>query len=232
MINYTRRSINFWSLILTIIVFISTQFLQYIVSKNNFNFSILNPFYKNSVQIELKDSTAEELQNEVKESKIKESIQNTTKDSETERKLQNKVNENINQLNKNTKDNKQTWKIKILKIALEVQIAEGTEEKILEDYVGHFSETSKTEGNIGLAAHNRGYKNNYFSRLKELKEGDEIQYQYNNFQKTYIVKKHEIIEDTNWTNLEQTKENVLTLITCVENEPNYRRCIQAIEKKG
>lgn len=227
MINYTRRSINFWSLILTIIVFISTQFLQYIVLKNNFNFSILNPFYKNSVQIELKDSTVEELQNE-----IKESIQNITKDSKVEEKEQNKINENTNQINKNTKENKQNWKIKISKIALEAEIEEGTQEKILEDYVGHFSETSKTEGNIGLAAHNRGYKNNYFSRLKELKEGDEIQYQYHNFNKTYVVKKHEIIEDTNWTNLEETEENTITLITCVENEPNFRRCIQAIEKKG
>jgi len=25
-------------------------------------------------------------------------------------------------------------------------------------------------------------------------------------------------------------ENILTLITCVENEPNYRRCVQAEEK--
>lgn len=232
MINYTRKSINFWSLILTVIIFISTQFLQYIVSKNNFNFSILNPFYKNSVQIELKDSSIEELQKATKEAKVKESIQNTTQDSKTEKREQNKVNEKTNQLNKNTKENKQIWKIKIPKIALETEIAEGTEEKILEDYVGHFSETSKTEGNIGLAAHNRGYKNNYFSRLKELKEGDEIQYQYNNFQKKYIVIKHKIIEDTDWTNLEQTEENVLTLITCVENEPNFRRCIQAVEKKG
>ena len=30
--------------------------------------------------------------------------------------------------------------------------------------------------------------------------------------------------------LENTEENILTLITCVENEPNYRRCVQAEEK--
>ena len=32
------------------------------------------------------------------------------------------------------------------------------------------------------------------------------------------------------TILENTEENILTLITCVENEPNYRRCVQAEEK--
>ena len=26
-----------------------------------------------------------------------------------------------------------------------------------------------------------------------------------------------------------TKDNKLTLITCVENQPQYRRCIQAVE---
>ena len=40
----------------------------------------------------------------------------------------------------------------------------------MEDYIGHFEETKKDIGNIGLAAHNRGYKNNYFQNLKELKK--------------------------------------------------------------
>ena len=30
----------------------------------------------------------------------------------------------------------------------------------------------------------------------------------------------------------KTEENRITLITCVENEPEYRRCIQGIEKEG
>ena len=96
-------------------------------------------------------------------------------------------------------------------------------------YVGHFDETSKTTGNVGLAAHNRGYEVNYFSGLKNLKEGDKIIYKYNKFEKTYIVSKHIIITDEDWSYLETTEKNVITLITCVENEPNYRRCIQAIE---
>ena len=38
-----------------------------------------------------------------------------------------------------------------------------------------------------------------------------------------------IIENTDWTYLEDTEENTITLITCVENEPKYRRCIQGEE---
>ena len=149
-------------------------------------------------------------------------IQNQTVDSE------NLTNDNAIILNETNKLN--NWYIQIDKIALKAPIQEGTSKEILDDYVGHFEESSKSLGNICLAAHNRGYKNNYFSRLKELQEGDEIKYIYKNIEKTYIVTKHEIIKNTDWSNLEDTEENKITLITCVENEPEYRRCIQGIEK--
>ena len=51
------------------------------------------------------------------------------------------------------------------------------------------------------------------------------------FIKEYEVEKNRIIKDTDWKYLENTEDNRLTLITCVENEPEYRRCIQAIEKE-
>ena len=149
-------------------------------------------------------------------------IQNQTVDSE------NLTNDNAIILNETNKLN--NWYIQIDKIALKAPIQEGTSKEILDDYVGHFEESSKNLGNICLAAHNRGYKNNYFSRLKELQEGDEIKYIYQDIQKTYMVTKHEIIQNTDWSNLEPTEENTITLITCVENEPEYRRCIQAMEK--
>ncbi len=101
---------------------------------------------------------------------------------------------------------------------------------ILNDYVGHFEDTSKEKGNIGLAGHNRGYKNNYFEKLNKLKKGDEIKYKYNNFEKTYLIEKIETIKNTNWSYLENTKENKITLITCIENKPDLRLCVQAIEK--
>ena len=99
-------------------------------------------------------------------------------------------------------------------------------------YIGHFEETATKDGNIGLAAHNRGYEVNYFSQIKYLQEGDEIIYKYYDFEKIYTVVENKIIKDTDWKDLEETEENRITLITCVENEPEYRRCIQGIEKEG
>ena len=145
-----------------------------------------------------------------------------------------KNNQNINEKNirneilKNT--NKENWKLEIPKIELKAQISEGTSEDILNEYIGHFEETQKKDGNIGLAAHNRGYKVNYFNRLKELKIGDEIIYTYNGQTQSYNVIETSIIEDTNWKVLENTGDNRLTLITCVENKPNLRRCVQALKK--
>ena len=121
------------------------------------------------------------------------------------------------------------WYLEIPCINLKANIKEGTTKEIMDDYIGHFEETSKDIGNIGLAAHNRGYKNNYFENLKKLKEGDIIYYQYQNVKREYVVTKHIIIKDTDWTKLEETDENIITLITCVENQPEYRRCIQGIE---
>ena len=117
----------------------------------------------------------------------------------------------------NTKE-KTRWKVIIPAISLEAAISEGTE-------------TAKINGNIGLAAHNRGYKVNYFSNLKKVKEDDEIIYQYQDYKKTYVVTKNVVIKDIDWSYLQNTKENKITLITCIENEPNYRRCVQGIEKK-
>ena len=126
-------------------------------------------------------------------------------------------------------ETKEEWYLEIPCINLRADIKEGTTKEIMDDYIGHFEDTKVEDGNIGLAAHNRGYKNNYFEKLKELKEGDKIYYYHNNYKKEYVVEKHIIIKDTDWTNLENTIENKITLITCVENQKEYRRCIQGKE---
>lgn len=99
------------------------------------------------------------------------------------------------------------------------------------DYVGHFKNTEEWDGNVGLAAHNRGYPINYFANLKELKIGDEIIYKTKYGVKRYKVILSIIIKDTDWSYLQETKENKITLITCVENKPSNRRCIQGEEIK-
>ncbi|MBR3697714.1 MAG: sortase [Clostridia bacterium] len=70
------------------------------------------------------------------------------------------------------------WFLRIPKIELEAEIKEGTDSVTLNNSIGHFIETNKDNGNIGLAAHNRGYDVNYFKRIKELQIGDEIFYSY------------------------------------------------------
>lgn len=122
---------------------------------------------------------------------------------------------------------KTIWQLEIPKINLVAPIAEGTSANIMNEFVGHFEETPKNNGNIGLAAHNRGYKVNYFKELKLLEKGDLIIYTYNGNITKYSVNEIGIIKDTDWSKLENDKQDKLTLITCLEDEPEYRRYIQA-----
>ena len=121
------------------------------------------------------------------------------------------------------------WQIEIPKINLVAPIAEGTSANVMNEYVGHFEETPKNKGNVGLAAHNRGYKVNYFQDLKLLQKGDLIIYTYNGKISKYSVDELGIIKDTDWSKLENNNQDKLTLITCLEDEPEYRRYIQAIK---
>lgn len=76
-----------------------------------------------------------------------------------------------------------------------------------------------------------GYPINYFAKLKELKIGDEIIYKTSIGIKRYVVDVITIIEETDWSYLQKTNEDKITLITCVENESTKRRCIQGIKIK-
>ena len=127
------------------------------------------------------------------------------------------------------KYNEYNWRIVISKINLDAPILEGTSKEVLRKGVGHFEETSKWQGNVCLAAHNRGYKYNYFQELKRLEMGDIIIYKTEKGSKSYIVDYKEIIKETDLSKIKETKDNCLTLITCAENLPEYRLCIQAKE---
>lgn len=121
------------------------------------------------------------------------------------------------------------WSLKIPKINLKALISEGTEDEVLCNYIGHFSNTGILNGNIGLAAHNRGYEKNFFKDLKELEINDEIIYEYKNNKKIYKINKIEEINSDDWSLLNISRENKITLITCIENEPDKRLCVQAVE---
>lgn len=141
-----------------------------------------------------------------------------------------KVEVNLEKSNSiNNFKNSDEWKLEIPKISLYAKISEGTTSKVMDKYIGHFMETSKDNGNVGLAAHNRGYKVNYFSNLKKLEKGDLVIYTYKGKSQKYTVTSKEIIKDTDWSKLENSAVNKLTMITCVENKPEYRLCVQATE---
>ena len=68
----------------------------------------------------------------------------------------------------------------------------------------------------------------YFARLKELQNGDIIIYKNITGEHKYIINEIKEIEDTNTEVIENTIEEKITLITCVENKPSKRLCITGI----
>ena len=119
----------------------------------------------------------------------------------------------------------------IEKIDLKAPVKEGSTQDILKEYIGHMPETSKYDGNVGLAAHNRGTEYSYFARINELTKGDKIIYKTKFYERTYIVTSKDVIYDTDWSDLQATKDNRITMITCIKDKPNQRLCVQAIEVK-
>ena len=120
--------------------------------------------------------------------------------------------------------------LKIEKINLNGTVKEGSTNEILKDYIGHIEETAKYDGNVGLAAHNRGNKYSYFARINELEPGDEIIYTTKYGERKYIVDTKKEILETDWSNLDGTSDNRLTLITCIKNKVNQRLCVQAVQE--
>ena len=202
MFKYTTRCINITSFIISVIIFF-----------------ILNLFYSNFNQITRYTSfrAGFSVDQSIKD------MQNTQQNQDTQKP------ENIQINSDSVEKENYDWCLEIPNIKLKAQISEGTTKEIMDKFIGHFEESSRLIGNVALAAHNRGYENNYFHDLRKLKEGDEILYTYKEDIKEYIVNKHYIIKDTDLSCLENTEENTITLITCVENEPEYRRCIQAVQ---
>ena len=176
---------------------------------------------KDVVSQEIKETKEIERTNVIDETK-ETNIEKTDVDEAVKEKQKEELANTINDI----------WEIEIPIISLKAPISEGTSQEVMSKFVGHFQDTSIWEGNVGLAAHNRGYPVNYFERLKELKQGDEIIYTTCYGEKIYNVNLITVINDSDWSYLKNSNENIITLITCVENEPKLRRCIQARERKN
>ena len=139
--------------------------------------------------------------------------------------------ENVQITQEESKEDLMLGRILIEKIGLDAPIKEGSTNEVLKDFVGHIEETAKYDGNVGLAAHNRGNEYSYFARINELIPGDEIIYKTKFGERTYIVNTIAEILETDWSLLSQEQTNKLTLITCIKNKVNQRLCVQAVEKE-
>lgn len=120
--------------------------------------------------------------------------------------------------------------LEIPSIQLKVTAYDGDTYAAMKKGIGHISSTSTWNGNTGFVGHNRG-SSGYFEKLKKLSGGDEMTYTTILGTRTYVVESVSKIAETDWSKLEYTNDNRLTLITCVEDVPNQRLCVQAVEKR-
>lgn len=119
--------------------------------------------------------------------------------------------------------------LKISAIDLSVKVYQGTDNATLAKGAGHFSNTSVWDGNVAFAAHNRGV-NNHFGKIHTLSIGDKITYTTKLGTRTYEVYSVAKISVNDVSVLNDSADNILTLVTCVMNQPEYRWCVQAREK--
>lgn len=122
--------------------------------------------------------------------------------------------------------------LEIPKIGLSAPIKEGTDWETMKEYIGHFKNSSIWEGNVCLASHNRGsLVKHYFEKINELVNGDTIIYKTALGERTYQVVHTKEITSTDWSITENTEDkNIITLVTCVKDQPEKRFCVIAEEK--
>ena len=118
--------------------------------------------------------------------------------------------------------------LKIPSIGLTVGVYEGTDSAALLKGAGHFENTSIWMGNVPIAGHNRGVRND-FGKIHTLKTGDIITFTTVLGTRTYAVSSVTKVDVTDTSGLASTAENCITLYTCVENQPAYRWCVRGVE---
>lgn len=125
-----------------------------------------------------------------------------------------------------TRDDGSIGLLKIPAIDVSVKVYDGTTTANMKKGATHFTETSYWDGNVAMAAHNRS---SYFGKIYKLKSGDKITYSTNIGTRKYEVVSVYKIDDDDTSCLNDSTENRLTLVTCVENQSAYRWCVIAKE---
>lgn len=119
--------------------------------------------------------------------------------------------------------------LKIPAIGLTVKVYEGTGSSTLAKGAGHFKDTSIWVGNVCIAGHNRGIRND-FGKLHTLEIGDTITWTTKLGTRTYEVTRVFKVKETDTSGTAPTSDNRLTLYTCVRNQRDYRWCVTAVAK--
>ena len=119
--------------------------------------------------------------------------------------------------------------LKIPTLGLSVKVYQGTDADALRKGAGHFASASIWEGNVAIAGHNRGV-NNHFGKIHTLDIGDTIKLTTQLGTRSYEVYSVSKISVDDTSVLNDSTENIITLVTCVNNQPDYRWCVQARQK--
>ncbi len=107
-------------------------------------------------------------------------------------------------------------------------VIEGTTHQSLAQGIGLFEHSNILQGNVCLAGHNTS---RFLVNLKNVKEGDIIKYSSCLGNKEYTITTIKQIDENDWSMLEETEDNRITIITCVHKKPSLRLCVQGIEQK-
>lgn len=157
-----------------------------------------------------------------------------------DQKFRNDIDHNIDKVNKITQieenlapnDTNIIGVLKINKLQVEAPIRDGTSQEIMRTSIGHFYESDYWNGNVSLASHNGGTNAHFFEKINTLNENDEIEYITKQGTRKYRVKSIKKIENTDWSLVVKNNnqsENTITLVTCIDNQPNYRLCVRGVE---
>ena len=118
--------------------------------------------------------------------------------------------------------------LKIPSLDINMKVWEGETKESMKKGLGHYSSTSAWDGNIGVCGHNRGTKYTIGS-IKDLEIGDTITYTTIYGTRTYEVVLVKTISNSDWSYLQATADNRITLTTCLANQPEKRICVQAVQ---
>ena len=110
-----------------------------------------------------------------------------------------------------------------------MKVWEGETNESMAKGLGHYRSTSGWNGNVGVCGHNRGAKY-VIGAIKDLNVGDTINYETVYGTRTYSVSYVGVISNTDWSRLQPTSDNRITITTCLSDQPNFRVCVQATEK--